>query len=190
MTAIRSRCWRAAQDRLPGSTAAFRTAGCRQLVVLQKGYEGGRGQRRRGFATRSTATKRRRLALIGKAFGQGAAEMGGRLRRIIRIKAGSLRAPAGARLVMEAPGSRGYGGPDQLRLGGVRSLGPPPAGLDCQGGSRKAPLTNRGEETLPADHSSLCPNPHISTSAPSSMTRSGGMRKKSVGRVAMRARPE
>ena len=37
--------------------------------------------------------------------------MGGRLRRIIRIKAGSLRAPAGARLVMEAPGSGGYGPP-------------------------------------------------------------------------------
>src|SRR5260370_39353462 len=33
-------------------------------------------------------------------------------------------------------------------------------------------------------------NPHISTSAPSSMTRSGGMRKKSVGRVAMRTRAE
>jgi hypothetical protein len=32
--------------------------------------------------------------------------------------------------------------------------------------------------------------PQISTSAPSSMTRSGGMRKNSVGRVAMRARPE
>ena len=31
---------------------------------------------------------------------------------------------------------------------------------------------------------------HISTSAPSSMTRSGGMRKNSVGRVAMRARVE
>lgn len=31
--------------------------------------------------------------------------------------------------------------------------------------------------------------PHISTSAPSSMTRSGGMRKNSVGRVARRVRP-
>jgi hypothetical protein len=33
-------------------------------------------------------------------------------------------------------------------------------------------------------------SPYISTSAPSSMTRSGGMRKNSVGRVAIRTRPE
>jgi hypothetical protein len=45
------------------------------------------GNAAEGFASRSTAAKRRRLALIGKAFGQGAAEMGGRLRRIIRKKA-------------------------------------------------------------------------------------------------------
>ena len=36
----------------------------------------------------------------------------------------------------------------------------------------------------------LDPLIHISTSAPSSITRSGGMRKNSVGRVAMRARLE
>jgi hypothetical protein len=34
------------------------------------------------------------------------------------------------------------------------------------------------------------PGPHISTSAPSSTTRFGGIRKNSVSRVAMRARPE
>src|ERR1700732_4948782 len=60
------------------------------IVVLQKRDKGGRGQRRRGFATRSAAAKRRGLALIGKAFSQSAAETDGRLCRIIRIKADVL----------------------------------------------------------------------------------------------------
>jgi hypothetical protein len=45
------------------------------------------------------------------------------------------------------------------------------------------------QEILPGEPQRYC-HLHISTSAPSSMTRSGGMRKNSVGRVAMRARPE
>ena len=60
------------------------------IVVLQKRDEGSFGQRRRGFATRSAAAKRRGLALIGKAFSQGAAETDSRLCRVIRIKANVL----------------------------------------------------------------------------------------------------
>src|ERR1700736_4165266 len=60
------------------------------IVVLQKRNKGGRGQRRRGFATRSAAAKRRGLALIGKDFSQSECETDGRLCCIIRIKADVL----------------------------------------------------------------------------------------------------
>ena len=59
-------------------------------MILQKRDKGSCRQRRRGFASRSAAAKRRGLALIGKAFGQGAAEMPRRLCRIIRVKANVL----------------------------------------------------------------------------------------------------
>jgi len=66
---------------------------------------------------------------------------------------------------------------------------PPPAGLEGRGASRNAKPTIE-RKGPPGSPRSAVVTPHISTSAPSSMTRSGGMRKKSVERVAMRARPE
>jgi hypothetical protein len=66
----------------------------------------------------------------------------------------------------------------------------PPGRSRLPGRFSKSPADDRSEETPRRTTHRCGQNPHISTSAPSSMTRSGGIRKKSVDRVATRARPE
>src|SRR5439155_14388504 len=63
-----------------------------------------------------------------------------------------------------------------------RASNPGPLTASNAGALLEMPSYHRSEDALPAEHTAL--SPHISTSAPSSMTRSTGMRKKSVDRVA------